>query len=75
MGNANIDVTQNVYGKSWWEERVDAVTRAVEAVSAASEKAEKAKKDQPESFNNEWVPGGCPSRKRRLEVVDERPDT
>ena len=31
MGHANIDVTQNVYGKSWWEERVDAVTRAVEA--------------------------------------------
>lgn len=30
MGHANIDVTQNVYGKSWWEERVDAVTRAVE---------------------------------------------
>jgi site-specific recombinase XerD len=27
MGHANIDVTQNVYGKSWWEERVDAVKR------------------------------------------------
>jgi integrase len=25
MGHANIDVTQNVYGKSWWEERVDAI--------------------------------------------------
>jgi len=25
MGHANIDVTQNVYGKSSWEERVDAV--------------------------------------------------
>jgi hypothetical protein len=25
IGHANIDVTQNVYGKSWWEERVDAV--------------------------------------------------
>src|SRR6266436_323782 len=58
MGHANIDVTQNVYGKSWWEERVEAVTRAVDAVSAASEKAEKAeaKKDQPEPFSNEWVP-------------------
>ena len=31
MGHANIDVTQNVYGKSWWEERVDVVTQAVEA--------------------------------------------
>lgn len=38
MGHANIDVTQNVYGKSWWEERVEAVTRAVEAVSVATER-------------------------------------
>ncbi len=34
MGHANIDVTQNVYGKSWWEERVDAATQAVESVQA-----------------------------------------
>jgi hypothetical protein len=27
LGHANIDVTQNVYGKSWWAERVDAVTQ------------------------------------------------
>ena len=33
MGHANIDVTQIVYGKSGWEERVDAVTQAVEAVT------------------------------------------
>jgi hypothetical protein len=26
-GHANIDVTQNVYGKNWWEERVTAVTK------------------------------------------------
>ncbi|HEX6496581.1 MAG TPA: hypothetical protein VF018_13915 [Acidobacteriaceae bacterium] len=32
MGHATIDVTQNVYGRSWWEERVAAVTRTVEAV-------------------------------------------
>jgi hypothetical protein len=25
LGHANIDVTQNVYGKNWWDERVDAV--------------------------------------------------
>jgi hypothetical protein len=36
LGHANIDVTQNVYGKSWWEERVDAVTQAVEAVTNAA---------------------------------------
>ena len=54
MGHANIDVTQNVYGKSWWEERVNAVTRAVEAVATAAQNAEKeAKQDQPESVSNE----------------------
>ena len=26
MGHANIDVTQNVYGKSRWEEQLDALT-------------------------------------------------
>ena len=59
MGHANIDVTQNVYGKSWWEERVDAVTRAVEAVSAAAQKAEK---DQSESFSDERVPLWVPQQ-------------
>jgi hypothetical protein len=50
-------VTQNVYGKSWWEERVDAVTQAVEAVTNAAQNAEKEeKKNQPESVSNEWVP-------------------
>jgi integrase len=68
MGHANIDVTQNVYGKSWWEERVDAVTRAVEAVSAAAQNAEKAeaKKDQPESFSNEWVPLWVPQQESKI---------
>lgn len=32
MGHANIDVTQNVYGRSWREERVEGVTRAIDAV-------------------------------------------
>jgi integrase len=32
MGHANIDMTQNVYGRSWWEERVEAVTRTIDAV-------------------------------------------
>jgi integrase len=57
MGHANIDVTRNAYGKSWWEERVDAVARAVEVASAAAENARnEAKQDQPEAFSNEWVP-------------------
>lgn len=68
MGHANIDVTQNVYGKSWWEERVDAVTRAVEAVSAATENARKAeaKPDQPETVNNEWVPLWVPQQEAKI---------
>jgi integrase len=67
MGHANIDVTQNVYGKSWWEERVDAVTRAVEAVTAAAQNAEKeAKQDQPETVTNEWVPLWVPQRKAEI---------
>jgi len=66
MGHANIDVTQNVYGKSWWEERVDAVTRAVEAVSAAIQNAENARKDQPKSLSNEWVPLWVPRREAKI---------
>jgi integrase len=55
MGHANIDVTQNVYGKSWWEERVDALTRAVEAVAAAAHKEmQETKQEEPD--RNEWVP-------------------
>jgi integrase len=67
MGHANIDVTQNVYGKSWWEERVEAVTRAVEAVSAAAQNAKnEAKQDQPESSNNEWVPLWVPQQEAKI---------
>jgi hypothetical protein len=46
LGHANIDVTQNVYGKSWWKERVDAVTQAVEAVTNAARNAEKEDKKE-----------------------------
>jgi integrase len=67
MGHANIDVTQNVYGKSWWEERVDAVSRAVEAVSAAAQSAKnEGKPDQPESSNNEWVPQWAPQQEAKI---------
>ena len=63
MGHANIDVTQNVYGKSWREERVEAVTRAVEAVVTAAKVVEKeAKQHQPECASNEWVPLWVPQR-------------
>jgi len=67
-GDSNIDVTQNVYGKSWWEERVEAVTRAVEAVSVATENAEKAeaKPDQPKSFGDQRVPLWVPQQETKI---------
>jgi integrase len=47
LGHANIDVTQNVYGKNCWEEREDAVTQAVEAMTNAAQNADK-EENQPE---------------------------
>jgi integrase len=41
LGHANIDVTQNVYGRNCWEEREDAATRAVEAMTHAAQNTEK----------------------------------
>ena len=32
MGHANVDVTQNVYNKTWWEERAAAVSLAAASV-------------------------------------------
>jgi hypothetical protein len=36
MGHANIDVTQNVYNKTWWEERVDWLQQGSRYVSRNS---------------------------------------
>jgi integrase len=46
MGHANIDVTQNIYGKSWWEERLKAVTQAVEAVISAAQKCRESREKE-----------------------------
>lgn len=32
MGHSTVDVTQNVYGKTWWEERAEAVSLAAASV-------------------------------------------
>jgi integrase len=32
MGHATVDVTQNVYNRTWWEERVEAVSLAAATV-------------------------------------------
>jgi hypothetical protein len=68
-------VTQNVYGESWWEERVDAVTQAVEAVINAAQNAEKEeKKNQPESVSNEWVPPlAAPARGQNFKLLVTNP--
>jgi len=46
MGHANIDVTQNVYGKNWRGERVDAPTRALEAVIKAAQKGRESREKE-----------------------------
>ena len=71
LGHANIDVTQNVYGKCWWEERVDAAAQAVKALTNATQNAEKGEKRisrNPSATNG--CPFGCPSRPE-LQVVGE----
>lgn len=40
MGHSDIDVTQNVYGKSWWTERVDAVSAAVDLLMSSGKENE-----------------------------------
>src|SRR5215475_4797125 len=59
--------TQNVYGKSCWEERVDAVTRAVDAVSAAAQNAEK---ETNRIGRNPSATNGGPNRKLESQVVE-----
>jgi integrase len=36
MGHATVDVTQNVYNRTWWEERVEAVSMAVARILSAT---------------------------------------
>ena len=40
MGHSECPTTLEIYSKTWWEERVDAVTRVVEAVMTEPEKKE-----------------------------------
>ncbi len=49
------------------EERVDAVTRAVEAVTTATQNAEKEPKQvQLEPVSNEWVPPWVPQQEAKI---------
>ena len=65
MGHSETGTTLNVYSETWWDERVDAVSRAVEAVFAEPA----AKPAQPMNlFQNatkqpaEWVPFWVPQQ-------------
>jgi hypothetical protein len=64
MGHAGSSgsITLDIYSKTWWNERVDAVSRVVEAVFAAPDEEEKQRsatplKDLPDSGSGkEWEP-------------------
>jgi integrase len=59
MGHSDVDVTLNVYSHSWWDERVDAVSRAVAAVfaePAAKPPARSSEGQKSEESAIEWVP-------------------
>jgi len=52
LGHVDIRMTQNVYGKSWWEERVDAVTQAVEPATNAVSKGLRFERPAFSPFSN-----------------------
>jgi hypothetical protein len=64
MGHSDIDVTQNIYGKSWWEERVDAVSAAVDLFMATTEpkKDIKAERCRPAGQTHDVVHTVCAGR-------------
>ncbi len=68
MGHSDIDPTQNIYGKSWWDERVVAVNHAVAAVFDAPEKKSKkpkALRGVPfKVYRAAWEPKWEPSAQR-----------
>ena len=50
MGHSDVDVTQNVYGKSWWVERVDGVSAAVDLLMGSGKESEEMEgKDEPDA--------------------------
>jgi integrase len=75
MGHAGStgSITLDVYSKSWWDERVDAVTRVVEAVFTEPEEKEEEEVDSHVSSpkhlrkgarNESWVPCWVPQPKK-----------
>ena len=64
LGHAEIGIGLNVYSESWWDERVNAVSRAVAevlAVPAAKPSEQPVTSENSERRDAEWVPfWGCP---------------
>lgn len=54
MGHSEVDTTFNVYSETWWDERMEAVSKAVEAVFSVPA-AVKLSPDSPRK-QKEWAP-------------------
>ncbi len=62
MGHSGTtgSITLDVYSKTWWEERVDAVTRVVEAVFTEPEEKEMKEEEKEIANPPKALPGrGC----------------
>jgi hypothetical protein len=71
MGHANIDVTRNVYGKSWREEQVNALTRAVEAAPLLPKlKRKKLGRISLSASGTNGCPFACPQPGGKLQIVE-----
>ena len=60
MGHSEISLTQNIYIKTWWDERVDAVTATVDSVYPVVVVAEVEKEDHAPECEFDWVPSWVP---------------
>jgi hypothetical protein len=73
MGHSETSMTLDGYSRTWWDERVDAVSRAVAAVfaePAAKPPARPAEEPKGEESGIEWVPFWVPHA-----VSDPQPQT
>lgn len=65
MGHSQTSMTLDGYSRTWWDERVNAVSNAVAAVfaaPAAKPPVPTKTREKPENRNSQWVPfWGCPS--------------
>jgi hypothetical protein len=73
MGHSETSMTLDGYSRTWWDERVEAVSRAVAAVfaePAAKAEARPAEEPKTEETVVEWVPFWVPQP-----ISDSQPQT